>query len=161
MALRAGEILFLDTNVLLTATDSARPLHSEAVRMFEEADSHGLHLAISGQVIREYLSASTRSTASNGLGLGVRDAILNLGQFLQRTILLEENEAATHQTVKLVDSHKIKGNRVHDAGLAGTMVAHRLRYLVSENGRDFLQFEGINVLSLRQVPSVFRAARNR
>ena len=159
MALRAGEILFLDTNVLLTATDSARPLHGEAVRMLEEADSHGLHLAISGQVIREYLSASTRSTASNGLGLGVHEAILNLGQFLERTMLLEENEAATHQTVKLVDSLKIKGNRVHDAGLAGTMVAHHLRYLVTENGRDFLQFEGIDVLSLRQVPSVFGDAR--
>ena len=158
MALTAGEILFLDTNVLLAATDLSRALHGEARLLLEQAEPHGLHLAVSGQVIREYLSVSTRPTGANGLGLSVHDAVSNVRQFLARAVLFEEDEAASKRTVELVDAHRIKGNRVHDAGIAGTMRAHHLRYIVTENVGDFSQFQGLEVLSLGQVASVLRDA---
>ena len=65
----AGDILFVDTNVLLTATDESRPQHRDAGRLFGESGLHGLHLAASGQILREYLVVATRPPDTNGLGL--------------------------------------------------------------------------------------------
>ena len=45
MAPVAGDILFADTNVLLTATDESRPQHRSAGRLLSEAGARGLHLA--------------------------------------------------------------------------------------------------------------------
>ncbi len=57
MAPTVGDVLFLDTNVLLTATDSSRPEHRDAMRLLNEAGGRGLHLAVSGQIFREYLGS--------------------------------------------------------------------------------------------------------
>ena len=59
MAPRAGEILFVDTNVLLTATDELRPHHQAAQRLIAESGARGVHLAVSGQILREYLVDAT------------------------------------------------------------------------------------------------------
>ena len=48
-----GEILFLDTNVLLTATDVLRPLHLEVQRIFSKTGQQRFHLALTGQILRE------------------------------------------------------------------------------------------------------------
>ena len=37
MAMMAGNIHFLDTNVLLTATDESRPQHREAIKLLAES----------------------------------------------------------------------------------------------------------------------------
>ena len=53
MATMVGEILFLDTNILLIATDGSHSLHRQAIELFEEANTRGFHLAANGQVLRE------------------------------------------------------------------------------------------------------------
>ena len=62
-----GDTLFVDTNVLLTATDESRPLHREATRLLTGEVIQGLSLAASGQVLREYLVVATRPADVNGL----------------------------------------------------------------------------------------------
>jgi predicted nucleic acid-binding protein len=59
-----GEIAFVDTNVLLSATDSAPPDHHIARAVFEKSIPTGVHLAVSGQVVREYLGVATRAVAA-------------------------------------------------------------------------------------------------
>ena len=49
------DILFVDTNVLLTATDESRQLHSEALNLLAGTINLEKRLATSGQVVREYL----------------------------------------------------------------------------------------------------------
>ena len=56
----AGDILFVDTNVLLTTTDESRPQHGDAGRLLNEPGHHGLHLTASGRSLREYLVVATR-----------------------------------------------------------------------------------------------------
>ncbi len=72
--------MFVDTNVLLTATDDSRELHSEATQLLA-VSSQDLRLAASGQVVREYLVVATRPIENNGLGLDVQDAEANVNEF--------------------------------------------------------------------------------
>ena len=49
-----GSLVLLDTNILLTATDRSRPGFEEARELFTSAIASGVHLCVSGQIIREY-----------------------------------------------------------------------------------------------------------
>lgn len=151
MAPTVGEILFLDTNVLLTATDTLRPLHEEAQRLLAEAGTRGRHLATSGQVLREYLAVSTRPAVSNGLGLPVPDAVANVHQFLRFATLFDESESVALQLRELVMATGVRGNRIHDANIAATMMVHHIRFLVTQNLKDFAPFHEIDALALDRV----------
>lgn len=153
MAAMVGEILFLDTNILLIATDRSRQLHRLAVRLLEEADVRGIHLAANGQVMREYLAVSTRPVEANGLGLGVDAAVANLGEFLKVVSLFDETESVALRLCQLVATHAVRGRRVHDAGIVATMLAHRINFLVTQNGDDFALFKEIDVIALEDVLS--------
>ncbi|MDE0125797.1 MAG: type II toxin-antitoxin system VapC family toxin [Bryobacterales bacterium] len=148
MAARVGEILFLDTNILVTATDALRPGHEEAQRLLAEADSGGYHLAASGQVLREYLAVSTRPAESNGLGLRVPDAVANVNEFLRFVTLFDETEPVALQLRELVMTSGVRGNRIHDANIAATMMVHHIRVLVTQNCDDFAGFDKIEPLPL-------------
>ena len=143
MEIKAGEILFLDTNVLLTATDRSRPDHLSARRLLSLARRGGFHLAVSGQVVREYLVVATRPTNANGLGLGVPDALRNVAQFRRRTVLLDENEAVSNRLTALIASCATAGKRIHDANIVATMLTHGIALLVTQNREDFEGFPGI------------------
>ena len=77
----------LDPQANLTSMfldDESRPHHRDAGRLLGESGNRGLHLATSGQVLREYLVVATRPLDANGLGLPVRDATANVSEFLRR-----------------------------------------------------------------------------
>ena len=151
MAAAVGEILFLDTNILVTATDTLRPWHEEAQRLLAEADRRGYHLAASGQVLREYLAVSTRPAESNGLGLSISDAVANVDQFLGFVKLFDETESVARQLRKLVMTSGVRGNRIHDANIAATMMVHHIRVLITQNCDDFAGFDEIEALPLDSV----------
>ena len=52
--------LFVDTNILIFATNTASPWHTTAYTALQTARSQDVELTISPQVIREYLAAATR-----------------------------------------------------------------------------------------------------
>ena len=151
MAVTVGEILFLDTNVLLTATDTLRPLHEEAQRLLVEAGPRGYPLAASGQVLREYLAVSTRPAETNGLDLPVLDAVANIDRFLRFVILFDETESVALRLRELVMKSGIRGNRIHDANIAATMMVHHIRILVTQNCGDFVPFDEIEALPLDRI----------
>ena len=148
-----AEIAFVDTNVLLSATDSARTDHGAARAVFEKAIGAGVHLAISGQIIREYLVVATRPVAANGLGMQPIDAVRNADIFQHRTLLLEETEAVADRLRILVESYSLKGTRIHDANLCAVMQVHGISQLVTQNGSDFEPFAEVHALS----PEAFEA----
>jgi predicted nucleic acid-binding protein len=77
MEITAGDILFLDTNILLTATDQSRQHHHLARELIISHQRSGLHFGISGQIIREYMVVATRPVEARGLGLSPNDTIHN------------------------------------------------------------------------------------
>jgi hypothetical protein len=70
-----GELVMVDTNILLSATNTGRMDHEVSYRIFSVAWDMGMHLATWGQILREYLVAVTRPVAVNGLGLDLDTAL--------------------------------------------------------------------------------------
>ena len=52
--------VFVDTNVLLSASDPQRALHHAALEILNDWPNQGQALATSSQVLREYLVVATR-----------------------------------------------------------------------------------------------------
>ena len=148
MAPAAGDILFVDTNVLLTATDESRRHHRDAGRLLGESGTRGLHLAASGQVLREYLVVATRPLDANGLGLPVRDATANVSEFLRCIQLCDETEEVAGRLRQLGLTYGLRGKRLHDANIVATMSTHGIRALITENPGDFALFDEIDLVTV-------------
>jgi predicted nucleic acid-binding protein len=142
-----GELVVIDTNILLTATDRSRRDHETARSLFRKALSGGIHLALTGQIVREYLVVTTRPIELNGLGLSVKDALHNIEQFTRRTVLLEETEDVNTTLLELVRLYTIIGKGIHYANIAATMIAHGVSHLVTHNSSDFTRFREIRCLA--------------
>ncbi|RKX73042.1 MAG: PIN domain nuclease [Spirochaetes bacterium] len=151
MEIKAGDLLFIDTNIFLTATDQSRQCHHSALNFFKTALNTGFHLSISGQIIREYLVVATRPTEINGLGLNVEEAIANIEEFKRRVIVLEETEEVCERLIGLVRDYDIRGNRIHDANVIATMKSHNVEILVTENVADFVVFPEIKAVNLEAI----------
>ena len=151
MALTAGDILFVDTNVLLTATDESRPQHRDAGRLLSESGHRGLHLAASGQILREYLVVATRPLETNGLGLQVHDATANVTEFLRCIHLYDETEEVARRLHRISLTYGLHGKRLHDANIVATMSIHGIRTLVTQNPDDFAPFDEIDLLTIADI----------
>jgi len=151
MAIRAGEIVFLDTNVLLVATDESRAHPHEANALFAAAGPGGYHLALSGQLLREYLVVATRTIQDNGLGLSVDQALGNVAAFVRRTVFYAENEAVAARLRSLCAERVLSGKRIHEANVVATLLAHGLSSLVTENTADFDGFPEIKTIGLEAL----------
>lgn len=149
MTIEAGDVLFLDTNVLLTATDTDRQAHGAARQVLAMATSVPFHLAISGQIVREYLVVATRPIDVNGLGLTISQALSNVGLFLRRTSFYEERREVAETLLTLATRHGLTGKRIHDANIVATMQTHGLRKLLTANPSDFSIFDEIEPIALR------------
>lgn len=144
----AGDILFLDTNILLSATDESRGTHKAALSVFRSALEKRIHCGVSGQVLREYLVVATRPKKDNGFGMGVREALSNVEKIRRRTVFLEETEAVSERFLRIISSFAIKGKKIHDANIVATIEAHSVTYLLTENPDDFKQYSSVKTRTL-------------
>ena len=151
MALTVGDILFLDTNILLTATHRKREQHSNVLRIIADAGRAGLHLALSGQILREYLVVATRPPEANGFGLDETDALANIDQFMCHAMFYEETEAVSTRLRRLIETCGFSGKRIHDANVAATMLVHGVKHLLTQNPRDFEGIPGVNILDITAI----------
>jgi predicted nucleic acid-binding protein len=148
MAMMAGNILFLDTNVLLTATDESRPQHREATRLLAESTRRGLRLAGSGQILREYMVVASRPIRANGFGLNVRDVVGNVDELRRHLQLFDETQDVAGKLRQLALKYDLQGKGLHDANIVATMATHGIRTLVTQNHDDFARFDEIDTVSL-------------
>lgn len=135
------ERIMLDTNVLLAATDEARPEHRDALTVINEWAARGVTLCWSGQILREYLAVATRPVDRNGLGLKPADAMSNVRAIRDRVAFLAENERVTDRLLGLLTDVECGGKQVHDANVVATMLAHGVGMVVTMNVADFARFE--------------------
>lgn len=156
MATRAVDRALLDTNVLLAATDEGRPEHPHALAVIDHWPATGKVLYTSGQVLREYLSVSTRPAAQNGLGLAQQDAIANVRQLRSRLRFLTEDEKVSQRLLGLLEQTECRGKQVHDANLVATGLVHGVDTIVTINVDDFTRFgDQVSVINLMDsAPSV-------
>lgn len=144
--------VFLDTNVLLTATAPARRLHTQAQSVLTDWPGQGKQLFVSGQVLREYLAVATRPMQENGLGLTLAQALENVESILLRLRLLEEPGAVFSTLKSLLSEVPCTGKQIHDANIVATALAHRVPAILTQNLQHFARFSPrIELLDLARV----------
>ncbi len=146
----AVERAFLDTNVLVAATDEARVECGQARSVLNQWSARGTALYVSGQILREYLVVATRPVEHNGLGLSRHNALRNALAFRERTRLLEETTKVVDRLCSLLQQVECTGKQIHDAQVVATMLAYGIRALVTTNVGDFKRFsDRIAIVDLR------------
>jgi predicted nucleic acid-binding protein len=130
----------VDTNVLLSATDRTRSAHQSATRFL---DTDERRLALTPQIVREYLAVATRPLDANGFGLSGQDAADNVQQLLEDMDLLSESSASTRRLTDLVGSGSAAGRQVHDANIVAVALAHGASTIVTDDARYFARFADV------------------
>lgn len=144
----AGERLFCDTNVFLSAVDRKRRLHAQALHVLNALPNRGVALCVSGQIVREFLVVCTRPVDVHGLGLPQREALRNAEAIIERSTILDENRNVPVRLLDIVRTATCGDRQIHDANVVATMHEHGLTRLVTGNPSDFRRFEGIDVVDL-------------
>ena len=151
-----GSLAFLDTNVLLSATDESRSSHRSCRDLFDLAPGAGVHFVVTGQVFREYLVVATRPEADNGLGLSGPDAVRNVRAFRTRVHLLPESKEVVLKLIGLVGTAGVLGKRIHDANIVAAAIVHRVPVLVTDNTEDYRAFSGIDAVRSDSAAATLR-----
>ena len=142
-SVESASLVVVDTNVLLAATDRSRERHDAATR-FLSLDERGL--AISPQIVREYLAVTTRPVERNGLGMSGGDAVANVEQFLGAMMILSEGSGTTAKLLALIGMRSALGKQVHDANVVAVALAHSATAIVTDNPRHFRRFASTIVI---------------
>lgn len=132
--------IFVDTNILIFATNSASAWHAPAATVLQNLHQQGITLAVSFQVLREYLAASTRFS---GQDFALDTILANLHTFQTQFHLLEENELVFAHLMNLVSHISVAGKQIHDANIVATMQAYGISHLLTHNVNDFKRFAGL------------------
>jgi predicted nucleic acid-binding protein len=104
-------VTFIDTNVLVYSTAEAAPFHEQA-RSALAREAAISPLAISRQVLREYLATVTRSqTWSHALTLA--EAFEDAQTFARRLVVLEDGPAVWDRLAALGRDFVFGGKQVH------------------------------------------------
>jgi predicted nucleic acid-binding protein len=140
MATRVADRAFVDTNVLVAATDEQRPDHKASRTVLLDWPGTGVALYASGQVFREYLAVASRPSESNGLGLSRLEAVANVRHLRSRLRLVEETSKVADRLLDLLDLVDCGGKQIHDANVVATMLVHGVDVIVTRNVADFARF---------------------
>ncbi|MDP9374385.1 MAG: PIN domain-containing protein [Chloroflexota bacterium] len=139
MVTTAVRELFVDTNVLIYATNSASPWHGNATTALQRAERLAIPINLSAQILREYLAAGTRPSVTGG-SLPLPRLFGNIASFRSRFRVLEDTPAVFDALVNLVQAVPVAGKQIHDANIVATMQTHGVHHLLTNNVADFARF---------------------
>jgi predicted nucleic acid-binding protein len=128
--------LFVDTNILVYVTDPQAPEHARAVSALFAAQSRGMSLMISMQVLREYLAVATRNKSN----VQLRNVFENVRLFRRRLKVVEDRRRTMDYLLRLLEEVPTTGRQIHDANIVATMQANNIRSLLTHNTADFKRF---------------------
>ena len=138
--------MFLDTNVLVYATGS----DVQYGRKYEIAlgllnDPMGNYF-ISNQIINEYFRVTTsRNTLENCLTID--QAIKNIKRFLSISSLITIPPYTLFSFEDDIKKYKILRRMIFDYCIYYTMKQHEILRIITCNEKDFVQFEGIEIIN--------------
>lgn len=100
----------------------------------------------------EFWNVCTRPAAARGgLGLSVSQTDKYLSRLERQFAVRTESAASFAIWRRLIVTHTVQGVQVHDARIAGLMLANGISYILTYNGKDFTRFPGITALSPADV----------
>lgn len=142
MTTGVGDPIFIDTNLLVYASERRSPLHATALQALQDTYDAGVRIWTSRQVLREYLATLTRPQLW-GNPQPARTLIAEVRHFESRFLIAEDGPEVTTRLVALLEQIPIGGKQIHDANIVATMQAHGIRRLLTHNTADFTRFAGM------------------
>ena len=141
--------LFVDTNILIYATDPPSPWYDPARKALQETFAQGDTHVLSPQILREFLAAASRGYRT-GIGSPLPRVLSAIAAFRSRFTLVDENEAVVTALLTLVQQVPVGGKQIHDANIVATMQTHAIRRLLTNNEGHFARYSHvISVVPLR------------
>jgi predicted nucleic acid-binding protein len=148
---RDADTIFIDTNILVYATDNESPFHAKSLDILKRLATDGIDFAISPQIVREYLVVFTRGLPPDDPARSA--ALYNVGKYTEAFTLLDENSETVAQLQTIVQNHAVGGKQVHDANIVAVMQVHGVKWLLTHNRDDFQKYnQRIELLGLDEVP---------
>jgi predicted nucleic acid-binding protein len=143
---------FVDTNVLLRATNSTFPSHYEAKLLLDRMWSDEVELWISRQVVREYLAQVSRPQGTNP-PLTIDQIMAQMGMIQASFRIADETEAVMKELLQLIQAVPMGGKQVHDANIVATMLVNGIDRLLTHNIDDMKRFsDRITIVPLVAAP---------
>lgn len=145
------ETIFIDTNILIYATNDESPIQKKSVDLLNQLMTEGIECAISPQIIREYLVVFTRGVSSDD---AARSAALdNIGKFIEVFTLLDETRETVARLQTIVDKSAVGGKQIHDANIVAVMQVYGVKRLLTHNLDDFKRYtQWIEIMNLDRAP---------
>ena len=131
--------MFVDTNVLVYARFQTAPHHQIARDAIQRAAHETDSLAISRQIIREYLAVVTRPQDWSR-PIPSQNASIEVDRLLTTFEILEDFPQVTDILLQLCRETPVGGRQIHDANIVATMLAHGEHQLLTFNSADFQRF---------------------
>ena len=131
--------MFVDTNILVQARFPGAPHRAAARSILIQANRESRRPCLSRQVLREYLSATTRAQ-SWAKALPMTEALGDLAAICDGFAILEDGPAVTALLESVCREVPVAGKQVHDANIVATMLAHGERRLATLNAKDFRRY---------------------
>jgi toxin-antitoxin system PIN domain toxin len=144
MATMGVEPVMVDTNVWVYLSMSGMAEHAKAKVWVSKLMADGIPLHVSPQILREYMSVTTRITLFQHPLTPARAAQL-AQDILMNASLLDETSAVAAQLREPVRRHKVQGKQIHDANIVATMLVHDIKRLVTFNPADFRRYTEIEL----------------
>ena len=134
--------MFIDTNILASARIPAAPDHERAAASLDRAEQRGEGMAISRQVMREFLSVATRPQiwADMRRPIPMRQALDEVRWMAEAFVILEDNADVSERLFRLCQNYPVGGRQIHDANIVATMLAYGERRLLTFNAADFRRY---------------------
>jgi len=141
----------VDTNVLVRLAVPADPRHLLARHAVEALSGEGLW--VTSQNLVEFWNVATRPVENNGLGQATTAADQVLRHLEEAFPRLPDTPEAYDVWRELVVRFGVSGVKVHDARLAGSMLANGMKRILTFNASDFRRYEelGINAIDPLQI----------
>ncbi len=136
----AADPAFVDTNVLVYASQTPSAFHPRASAALRQARQESRALWISRQVLREYLATVTRPQREQ-VPLTMTEALTDVGKLERDFNVAEDGPGVFEELRRLLGRVQVAGKQVHDANIAATMVACGITRLLTFNVADFRRFQ--------------------
>lgn len=140
--MKSSKTVLVDSNILIYAINNSSPKNLPAQTYLQ---ANVGKMAIAHQNIFETIRVLTHNKFPNPMP--PVDAVTALINIAKGCHVIEPQSDTYHIAIALIQKHSLKGDRVFDAYLAATALSVGISFIITDNTKDFLAFEGISAIN--------------
>ncbi|MBL7125371.1 MAG: PIN domain-containing protein [Dehalococcoidales bacterium] len=146
--MKADEIAFLDTNILVYAVETDNPLHKRATALMDRANTGELAICLSPQIMGELYSTITNPRKIRK-ACPLDEAVDIVKSLWESDTILKiyPKQETLDLTLDLVKRYQLKSLDFFDAQIVATMVDNGVTTIYTVNENDFAIFKEIKAVN--------------